>query len=150
VHCFTDSKGNRWEISLTLGSALRVKALGVDFLNPDVKKESDQPMLTRLVTDVELTANVILCLIESQFEKYGMTEQSVKDAFDADTLLAAQTAFFEEVVYFFLKSGRQDQIRIYQKQTSLLRKLIDENERRVGEIDEDEIIRGIPSGNWQG
>ena len=103
---FVDTAGRAWTLSLTLGSAMRVKdTLGVDLLQPEV---GEPPLLTRLGTDEMMLGEVICSLLAGQFEACSVTEQQVREAFDGKTLLAAQKAFYEELVDFFRKLGRTD------------------------------------------
>jgi len=95
---FTDAAGRTWSISVNLGTALKVKdALGVDLLQPE---QGEPPLLTRLGTDELLPGQVICCLLGDQFEVHKVTEADVRAGFDGQTLLAAQTAFYEELVDF--------------------------------------------------
>ncbi|RKY23044.1 MAG: hypothetical protein DRP83_09905, partial [Planctomycetota bacterium] len=103
---FKDSTGRGWKISLTLGSAMAVKdALGVDLLQPE---QGDPPLLTRLGTDEMLLGEVICALLADQFEANGVDGSEVRRAFDGATMLAAQTAFYDELIDFFRSRGRTD------------------------------------------
>lgn len=98
---FTDAAGRTWTITLNLGTAMKVKAkLDIDLLQPEA---GDPPLLTRLGTDELLLGEVFCALLEGQFEAHKVTADDVRAAFDGQTLLAAQKAFYEEMIDF---SGR--------------------------------------------
>lgn len=131
---FNDAAGRTWTITLTLGTAMAVKAkLGVDLLQPEVGDDSGgPPLLTRLGTDEMLLGEVLCAMLESQFEKNNVTDEDVRAAFDGQTLLAAQKAFYEEMIDFFHSRGRKDRAKAVAKQMAM--------------IDIDKTIAGVMSG----
>ena len=152
---FNDATGRTWRISLTLGSAMAVKAkLGVDLLQPET---GDPPLLTRLGTDEMLLGEVLCAMLESQFEAARTTEEDVRASFDGTTLLAAQKAFYDELVDFFRSRGRLDRSKAVAKQAALVEAAVRTVEARIDAIDIDEQIRladpgatndGRTSGGW--
>jgi hypothetical protein len=103
---FTDSKGNKWELALTIGAAKRLRdRCGIDLLKPDSTDQDNLPVLTRIARDIMLQAEAISCLLEREFEKHEIDESEIMDVFDASTLAAAQEAFWSEVQNFFLSLG---------------------------------------------
>ena len=142
---FTDAAGRTWTISLNLGTALAVKdALSIDLLQPEA---GEPPLLTRLGTDEMLLGEVICCLLSGQFETHKVTDADVRASFDGATLLAAQKAFYEELVDFFRQRGRADRARAVQTQATMIEKAIAAIDERIGEIDVDEVIGGAMSGS---
>jgi len=142
---FRDSTGREWVITLTLGSAMKVKSkLDVDLLQPEA---GDPPLLTRLGTDEMLLAEVICALLESQFEKHNVTEDDVRNAFDGQALLAAQKAFYEELVDFFLNRGRTDRANAVAKQSAMFGIAVKEATRQIDEMDVEKIMLGKMSGD---
>jgi len=141
---FNDAAGRTWTISLTLGTAARVKdALGLDLLQPE---SGDPPLLTRLGTDELLLGEVICCLLAGQFETHKVTEQEVRDAFDGNTLLAAQKAFYEELIDFFRGRGRADRAKAVAAQARVIEAAVKAVEARIDALDVDEAIAGAMSG----
>ncbi len=142
---FTDAAGRTWTISLNLGTALAVKdALEIDLLQPEA---GDPPLLTRLGTDEMLLGEVICCLLSGQFDTHKVTEADVRASFDGATLLAAQKAFYEELVGFFQSRGRADRARAVQTQAQMIDKAIAAIEAKIGEIDVENVIHGVMSGS---
>ena len=142
---FTDAAGRTWTISLTLGNAMRVKdALGIDLLQPEA---GDPPLLTRLGTDEMFLGEVICCLLAGQFEAHQVNEQDVRDAFDGNTLLAAQKAFYEELVDFFHQRGRTDRARAVSAQMRMIEAAVKAVEAKLDALDIDQAITGAMSGS---
>lgn len=141
---FTDAKGGSWGLTLNLGTAMAVKdKLGVDLLQPE---SGDPPLITRLGTDEMLLGEVLCAMLDDQFEARGLTGKEVRALFDGKALLAAQTAFYDELVDFFQSRGRTDRAKAVAKQ----REMIDAAVRAVGDridgIDTQKTIDGAMSG----
>jgi len=141
---FTDTAGRTWTLSLTLGTAMAVKAkLDVDLLQPEA---GDPPLLTRLGTDEMLLGEVLCAMLEKQFETHKVTDDDVRAAFDGQTLLAAQKAFYEELIDFFRSRGRNDRAKAVAKQMAMIDAAVTAIETRIDGIDVDETIAGAMSG----
>jgi len=141
---FTDTAGRTWTLSLTLGTAMAVKAkLDVDLLQPEA---GDPPLLTRLGTDEMLLGEVLCAMLEKQFESHQVTDDDVRAAFDGQTLLAAQKAFYEELIDFFRSRGRNDRAKAVAKQMAMIDAAVTAIETRIDGIDVDETIAGAISG----
>lgn len=135
---FTDTAGRSWSVSLTLGSAMAVKdRLDVDLLQPEV---GNPPLLTRLGTDELFLGEVLCVFLEDQFEKHGLDEKDVRMAFDGKTLLAAQDAFYAELIDFFQSRGRTDRSTAAAKQHITIQKATVAATKKIDEIDLDELI----------
>ena len=141
---FTDAAGRTWTLSLTLGTAMKVKAkLEIDLLQPEA---GDPPLLTRLGTDEMLLGEVLCALLEGQFETHKVTADDVRAAFDGQTLLAAQKAFYEELIGFFRSRGRNDRAKAVAKQMAMIDAAVTAVETRIDALDIDATIRGAMSG----
>jgi hypothetical protein len=141
---FTDAAGRTWTITLNLGTAMKVKAkLDVDLLQPEA---GDPPLLTRLGTDELLLGEVLCALLEGQFEAHKVTADDVRAAFDGQTLLAAQKAFYEEMIDFFRSRGRNDRAKAVAKQMAMIEAAVTAVETRIDALDIDQAIRGAMSG----
>ncbi len=141
---FTDAAGRTWTLSLTLGTAMAVKAkLDIDLLQPE---SGDPPLLTRLGTDEMLLGEVLCAMLEKQFETHKVTADDVRAAFDGQTLLAAQQAFYEELISFFRFRGRNDRAKAVAKQMAMIAAAVTAVETRLDALNIDETIRGAMSG----
>ena len=141
---FTDAANRSWTITLNLATAMAVKAkLGVDLLQPEA---GDPPLLTRLGTDEILLGEVLCAMLEGQFATCSVTADDVRNAFDGATLLAAQKAFYEELVDFFRSRGRGDRAKAVAKQKALIEAAVAAIETRIDGLDVDQTIDGAMSG----
>ena len=141
---FTDAAGRTWTLTLTLGTAMKVKAkLDIDLLQPEA---GDPPLLTRLGTDEMLLGEVLCAMLDGQFETHKVTDDDVRAAFDGNTLLGAQKAFYEELIDFFRSRGRNDRAKAVAKQMAMIEAAVTAIETRIDGIDIDETIRGAMSG----
>lgn len=147
---FNDAAGRTWTINLTLGTAMHVKAkLNVDLLQIEASDDAGgPPLLTRLGTDEMLLGEVLCALLEPQFEAQNVTPDDVRNAFDGRTLLAAQKAFYEELIDFFQSRGRTDRAKAVAKQMALIESAIAAIETRIDGINIDQTIAGAISGAW--
>ena len=142
---FNDAAGRTWTIALNLGTAMAVKSkLGIDLLRPE---DGDPPLLTQLGTDEMLLGEVLCALLESQFEKHNLTDADVRMSFDGATLLAAQKAFYEELVDFFRSRGRTDRAKAVAAQMQLIDKATNAIGAKIEAMDLDQMIDGALSGN---
>ena len=141
---FTDAAGRTWSITLTLGTAMVVKeSIGVDLLQPET---GDPPLLTRLGTDEMLLGEVLCAMLAGQFETHKVTAGDVRNSFDGQTLLAAQKAFYEEMIGFFRSRGRNDRAKAVAKQMAMIDAAVTAIETRIDWIDVEATIRGAMSG----
>lgn len=145
---FTDAAGRTWSLTLNLGTAMAVKAkLGVDLLQPE---SGDPPLLTRLGTDEMLLGEVLCAMLEGQFTTHKVTDTDVRNSFDGQTLLAAQKAFYEELIDFFHFRGRNDRAKAVAKQMAMIDAAVAAIETKIDGISVEETIAGAMSGASQG
>jgi len=144
MKAFTDRAGRSWTVTLTLGTAMTVKEqLGVDLLQPEA---GDPPLLTRLGTDEMLLGEVLCAMLQHQFETQGVTAEEVRNGFDGQTLLAAQKAFYEELIDFFQSRGRTDRAKAVAKQVKMIDAAVTAVGTRIDALDIDQTIAGAMSG----
>ena len=137
MRTFKDKAGRNWTISINLATAKRLRdKLSVDLLQPEV---GDPPLLTRLGTDEILLGEVLCCLLSDQFEAHGVGEDDVLAAFDGDTLLAAQTAFYEDLADFFRSRRRTDRAAGVETQAKMIELATAKIEAKLGQIDMEKI-----------
>ena len=130
---FTDTAGRTWTLALTIDAVKRVKSLlDVNLLELEV---GDPPLLTRLGTDVILLCDVIFALVKPQADAAGVSDQEFAAALGGDVVLAAQTAFYEELVDFFRKLGRGDLAKAVDAQRRMIDLTVARIETRIDRLD---------------
>lgn len=153
MQVFKDNANRDWSLSLTIGSAMKIKdSLGVDLLQPEV---GDPPLLTRLGTDEILLARVIAALLESQFELHKTDAEQIYQCFDGQTFARAHEAFYKELIDFFHQRGRQDRAKAVRKQMEMISASVKAAETKIDSLDVENVIRtamqaGATSGELAG
>ena len=141
---FTDAANRTWSLTLNLGTAMAVKdKLGIDLLQPE---SGDPPLLTRLGTDEMLLGEVLCAMLGGQFETHKVTDSDVRNSFDGQTLLAAQKAFYEELIDFFRSRGRNDRAKAVAKQMAMIDAAVTAIETKIDGISVEQTIAGAMSG----
>ena len=144
---FNDASSRTWSLTLNLGTAMAVKAkLNVDLLQPEA---GDPPLLTRIGTDEMLLGEVLCAMLEGQFVTHKVTEADVRNSFDGQTLLAAQKAFYEELIDFFRSRGRNDRAKAVAKQMAMIDAAVTAIETKIDGINVEQTIAGAMSGASQ-
>ena len=106
MHCFTDTAGRKWELSLTIGAAKRVKGLlAVDLLD---LAGGTPPLITRLHTDTMLLVDVIFAVLKPAADAAGVTDEQFGEALGGDAAWNAYQAFTAEIEDFFRQFHRPD------------------------------------------
>jgi hypothetical protein len=119
---FTDSFGQTWTVALNIGAVKRLKGLlGVDIMN---LHEGDPPLISRLGTDVILVCDVIFALVKPQADQLGVTDEQFAAGLGGEAILAAHTAFYEELTSFFQNLGRPDMAKAVTTQGRLIEKAV--------------------------
>jgi len=130
---FTDSAGRTWTVSLNIDAAKRVRSLlDVNLLELEA---GDPPLLTRLGTDVILLCDVIFALVKPQADAASVSDEQFGAALGGDAILAAQTAFYEELVDFFRRLGRGDRARAAEAQRRVIDLAVQRIETRIDRLD---------------
>ncbi len=130
---FTDSAGRTWTLTLTIDAAKRVKSLlDVNLLELEA---GDPPLLTKLGTDVILLCDAIFALVKPQADAAGVTDEQFAAAMGGDAILAAQTAFYGELVDFFRKLGRTDLAKAVDAQRRMIDLAVARIETRIDRLD---------------
>jgi len=145
---FTDTAGRTWTVALTIDAAKRVKSLlDVNLLELEA---GDPPLLTRLGTDVILLCDVIFALVKPQADAAGVSDEQFAAALGGDVVLAAQTAFYGELVDFFRKLGRGDLAKAVDAQRRMIDLAVARIETRLDKLDLEAAVEstlGEPSTN---
>lgn len=135
---FTDSGGRVWTISLTIGSVKRVKDLiKIDLLALDQGKP---PLLTRLGLDVVLLCDVVFALIKPQADEQEVTDVQFGEALGGDVILAAQDAFYEELISFFRGLGRKDLAKAVAAQHRIVTLAVEKIGEKIDDFDVEKMV----------
>jgi len=138
---FTDNAGRTWTVAMTLDAAKRVKdLLGVNLLDIE---GGEPPLISRLGTDEILLCDVIFALIQPQAEAQGVSDREWAAALGGEAILAAQEAFYEELIAFFLLRGRGDRAKALTEQKRMIVLVIEANEARLDAVDVEAEVRAI-------
>jgi len=144
MRSFTDNAGRTWTLSLTYGSAKRVKALlkddDVDLL---ALEQGDPPLLTRLATDVMLLCDVIFALLKPQADEQCISDEQWAEAMGGKAITDAQDALYEEIISFFQSRGRADIVAAVQKQKVMIDLAVKAGEERIERVDVETEIEQI-------
>jgi hypothetical protein len=143
---FTDSASRTWTISLTIDSVKRVRdLLNVNLLEPEA---GEPPLLTRIGTDEILLCDIIYCLIKPQADSLGVTDQQFGQSLGGDVILAAQNAFYDEIIDFFQKLGRTDRAKAAATQQKMINLAIDKVTSNLNQIDVEKKMTEIFGGQF--
>jgi len=148
MHSFKDNQDRQWELNLTIGSVRRVKGLlDINLLEPEA---GEPPLLTRLGTDEMLLVDVIFCLCKPQADENNISDEQFGEGLGGEAILAAQQAFYDELVDFFRKRGRTDRATAVMKQAKVIRMAVEKVTTIVESLDlESEMDKALKeaSGN---
>ena len=110
---FYDKSNRRWCVALNLGTVKRVMdAIGVNLLNPASDSGDGTALSVRILMDDYFFGSIVAEIVRPQCFGNKVDENELFDIFDAETLLAAQTAFNEEYRDFFERRGKPAIMRV--------------------------------------
>lgn len=96
---FADTAGQLWTVSVTVRTIKRVRALAhVDLLE---LVEENSTLLSRLITDPVLLAEVLCAVCYDQIEERGITADDFLDRLAGDPIDQATKAILEDIADFF-------------------------------------------------
>jgi len=133
MRTFTDNANRTWTLNLTIDAVKRVRALlDVNLLELDA---GDPPLLTQLGTDVILLCDCIFAMVKPQADAANVSDEQFAAALGGDAILAAQTAFYEELVDFFRRAGRVDLAKAIGVQQRMIDLAVRQIETRIENLD---------------
>jgi len=142
---FTDTEGRKWVVAMTVAAARRVLDLvDVNLMDP---AQGDPPLLTRLGTDVMLLVDVIFAVVKPQADQRNISDEDFGAALGGDVVLAARTAFFQEMSSFFESLGRRDIVQAMASQNRLVDAAISLSEQKIAEFPMDQELARIYGGS---
>jgi hypothetical protein len=135
---FTDSTGKEWKLSLTLGSAKRVReSLDINLLEPEAGKP---PLVERLMHDDELIAGVLYSLCKPQIDTIGMTPEQFAELLDGPTMAVAYQSFHEEMICFFTGRGQSHRAKIFEKAAKIIDLAIKKADQKLDAVNPQEFV----------
>jgi len=138
MRVFKDSSGREWTIALNIGAIKRVRDLmklngeTVDLLSPF---SGDPPLSTRLFLDLCLLVDVLYCICRPQCQERNVSDEDFGAAIAGEESKAAYEAFFEELLGFFQKAGREEAARMVTGNLKLIRAGMAETIRAVDRLE---------------
>ena len=133
MHSFKDSQGRNWDVALTIGAVRRVRDL-VDVNLLELEK-GEPPLITRIGMDVILLCDVIYAICKPQADDRKVTDEQFGEALGGDAILAAQEAFYGELVDFFRRQHRLEIARAVEKQQAMIAAAVTALDKRIEAID---------------
>lgn len=128
MQMFTDSKGDKWTLDLTVGAVKRVLALAkVDLRKPTspnpLAPPEEEPIALSAYLDLDtvLLGSVLYGMCYGTCEDRGLNEDQFFDRLGAETIQAAHDAFFVEWADFFRHSGSSPIAAILDKQVKFVK-----------------------------
>lgn len=130
---FTDVRGDKWDLALTIGDIARVKAeLSIDLLEPGLTRDGqvpgekgDPPPLAALLrSDFLLFYDVLRVLLEPEAEARGVDPREFGRRLSGDSLHQAHEAFFAEWESFFRQLGLEHLATVIQAHGTLMAKVL--------------------------
>ena len=147
MQTFSDNAGRTWTLSLTYGSAKRVKGLLGDDVDLLAIEQGKPPLLTRLATDVMLLCDVIFALLKPQAEEQGVLDEQWAEAMGGEAIMAAQDALYKEIISFFQGRARADIVAAARKQKTMIDLAVKAGEERIESYDAEAKVEQI-YGDW--
>jgi len=124
MRSFKDSEGREWQVAINISSIKRVRESlklngeNIDLLAPLV---GTPPLITRLFIDLCLLVDVLYVLCRSQANERQLSDEDFGAAIAGEEAKAAYEAFFEELMDFFRKAGREEAAKITAGNLDLVR-----------------------------
>jgi hypothetical protein len=108
-----DSKGRRWEVSVTVTTLIKAKSLlDIDLLTIIDK---DSALLTRLIEDPVLLCNLLYVTVKEQADSLKVTDEEFGRGLSGDTLNDATRAFLEALADFFRSTTKRTALKAVTK-----------------------------------
>lgn len=90
---FRDSTGREYEASITLATAIKLQAAGVNMNKP-------MEIPDKWTSDLSSLGASLWLACEKSFVKHGFTEDTYAEILDGDTLASAMNALWDAVILF--------------------------------------------------
>jgi hypothetical protein len=143
VHCFKDTAGRDWPLTINVNAIRRVRAKeSVDLAG--LFDEGSKP-LAKLLNDPCRLVDVLWVLIEEEADKKGIKPDAFGASMGGDALEAAAEALVEEILLFFPSQRARSLRKLVTKGKAVASELLTKLETELDRASVEEITASILS-----
>lgn len=139
---FTDNKGRKWEITIEVAAAKRMRSLaGFDVMELIAFKTGEKSLLERLESDPALLCDAIYAACKPFADAQGISDVDFGEAMAGDAIERATAAFLAECVDFFPNTTDRVNLRTVMEKADKAAELIRSAQaERVAALDPEKIV----------
>lgn len=147
-HCFTDWKGQEWEISITVGTIRKVRTkLSIDLANAfefDASGKATNDVLMQIAEDPVLLIDVLYCICEEQAKARNISDVAFGELFSTGEMIEdATNALLQGLLRFLPPSKRLAMEKILQIANRNMTKMQEESRKALENPEVQEEISRI-------
>lgn len=117
AHTFRDTNGRLWAVTVTIGTARRVRSL----TSVDLLALIDNPTeLAALAADPVRLVDLLYAVVKPEADLAGITDEAFGESLAGDSIDAATSALLEALIDFFPEARRRILRRITDRATQAL------------------------------
>jgi hypothetical protein len=144
VRTFRDREGREWQIDLTLGALMRIKAsTGLDMLDLQAPKEGRVDVFDRLSTDPVTLADTLCAICRPQLDARSLTDSQFADAMGGEAIDSALIALVQEWSDFFHRRGAEAKAKLLAMAVKVMQGLNDRMNAATATLDEGKAVESI-------
>lgn len=120
---FKDSKGERWQVTITGGTVKRC----LDLLQVDIGEplQGDPPLLTRFDLDIAFKVDLIYVVCKPQADERSLSDVEFAERLEGDALFHASEAFTGAWELFFQQLHRPHSQAAVEKQRAHIKRVFE-------------------------
>jgi isopropylmalate/homocitrate/citramalate synthase len=142
-----DTAGREWTLSLTIGTAKRLKAAGVFDLEALANSKQPAKEILPLIETPYAVAAFWVAVTAKDREERKVSEEDFLDAIDGDTVEAARDAIVKEIADFFPNSRALMLAAMNRSKEIEAKKITQAIEKLTTATDEEITAMALSSGN---
>lgn len=144
MRTFRDREGREWQIDLTLGALMRIKAsTGMDMLDVDLSAADGPAEFRRLATDPITLADTLCAVCRSQITARSLTDEQFADALGGEAIDTALVALVQEWADFFRRRGAEAKAKLLEMVVKVMAGTRDRINQAVSKIDTEAAAASI-------
>lgn len=144
MRTFRDRDGREWQIDLTLGALMRIKAsTGLDMLDLQPSKAGRVDVFDRLSTDPVTLADTLCAICRPQLDARSLTDSQFADALGGEAIDTALIALIEEWADFFRRRGAEAKAKLLAVTVGVMRKMTERMNTSLVGLDEAKAVDSI-------